>query len=1093
MSCIRVAQLNAQRSVTVLQELRKLIEEMKLDVLCLQEPYSRSGSIPHLPVTARVIKEGEMPMAVIVVLNKQIKVLRISQLCNSHSICLEINYYGKMWILVNSYFQYGEDLDLDMFRRVGEAYRDVPVIYMADANAKSPWWYSQFRDRKGEEIEEFISGYNLIIENKPLNPPTYINRAGASSNIDITLANLLAHETVFGWTVGDGLTSSDHNMIYFDLLRREGERVKDLDEIRIRNFNYKKADWEKLKLSLMVPTEVVTGDNVDRKAREMTVALRAAMNHSIPTVLPLDRDQYRPWSDFLQNLRRKVRRARRIYQRARVEADRRKYLCTYIQLKKEFKEQLNAKRLESWQEFVEKNLALDAWGTPYRLITNKIRRPDVISTLRRGDGGMTEGWRESLECLMGELLPSDDIENETIEQKDLRQQMLVDNLGGVVCPFSLEEVTAAILQQKPKKAAGPDRIKSEVLHHLVVPISPFLLGLFNECLIQGRIPSCFKEADVVILSKGEDRDPKLAKSYRPICLLNIIGKVQERLLCKRLREHRLLKGMVENQFGFRKGRSTEDAINFALEAVHISDQKYVVGIFIDIAGAFDNLWWPYLFSRLRRMECPRSLYLSLLDYCKGRKVKLLIDRTVNKIINKGCPQGSILGPDFWDVGLEPLLEILNNLEVVKLTVAYADDLLLLIEANSRIQLEYKCQQALEIVNNWCLQAKLKVAASKTTYMFLKGSMRRNPMIRIGQVGISRQNVTKYLGVHLDESLSFRSHVEMMRTKAEKIMMKLIGIGQRRFYLPLKIVSLYHNAVLSSIVGYAAGVWAHRARLDRIKLLLRRTQRKILLRFVGAFGTTSTMALLVILGIWPLDLQVRLRGANYWHKKGNLLKAELIVGRRVLDKKDIYNSLVNEWQREWDDMDVGRRTHEIFPSVRLRLKIDHFQPGRGLVQYITGHGPYGVYLHRFGQKQSKLCEVCNVDDTPEHALFECVGRPVWDMDIRMRLTGLSILAIIMDKVLWSDLDSWTGAFSKAAQIEYGSRRGRRRVCNLEEGDMTRRRSLRLLERVAPDARTLQDDRTLRDRTDFEGDIINRRRIFVQSMGRTAAAEIRRGTD
>ena len=110
---------------------------------------------------------------------------------------------------------------------------------------------------------------------------------------------------------------------------------------------------------------------------------------------------------------------------------------------------------------------------------------------------------------------------------------------------------------------------------------------------------------------------------------------------------------------------------------------------------------------------------------------------------------------------------------------------------------------------------------------MTGSMRRNPMIRNGQNKISQQKVTTYLGVHLDDNLSFRSHVELMRIKAEKIMMKLIGIGQRRFYLLLKIVSLYHNAILSSIVGYAAGVWAHRARLESVMIRLRCTQRKII--------------------------------------------------------------------------------------------------------------------------------------------------------------------------------------------------------------------------------------------------------------------------
>ena len=157
-------------------------------------------------------------------------------------------------------------------------------------------------------------------------------------------------------------------------------------------------------------------------------------------------------------------------------------------------------------------------------------------------------------------------------------------------PFAVEEVQVAIMKQKINKAAGPDGLKAEVLHHLVGELSPFLCKLFNECLLQGRIPNRFKFANIVVLSKGEDKDPKMVKSYRPICLLNVFGKVQERLLSKRLREHRLLHGISDMQFGFRKGKSAQDAINLALESVHGSDAKYIVGIFIDIAGAFDNLW-----------------------------------------------------------------------------------------------------------------------------------------------------------------------------------------------------------------------------------------------------------------------------------------------------------------------------------------------------------------------------------------------------------------------------------------------------------------------------------------------------------------------
>ena len=106
---------------------------------------------------------------------------------------------------------------------------------MADSNSKSPWWHSSFRDRRGENVEEFIFEFGLYVENKPFNPPTFENRAGAKSNIDITLTNHLAHLAVDGWSVGQGLTTSDHNIIYFDL----NSKLNRNNECQLkRNFNF---------------------------------------------------------------------------------------------------------------------------------------------------------------------------------------------------------------------------------------------------------------------------------------------------------------------------------------------------------------------------------------------------------------------------------------------------------------------------------------------------------------------------------------------------------------------------------------------------------------------------------------------------------------------------------------------------------------------------------------------------------------------------------------------------------------------------------------------------------------------------------------
>lgn len=98
-------------------------------------------------------------------------------------------------------------------------------------------------------------------------------------------------------------------------------------------------------------------------------------------------------------------------------------------------------------------------------------------------------------------------------------------------------------------------------------------------------PNIFKQAEVIIIIKDEDKDPSLPKSYRPICLLNTLSKMHEKLLCTRLHEQRQIVRQSDMQYGYRKGKSTEDAINKNLSIVDKSTSKYVLNIFIDISGA----------------------------------------------------------------------------------------------------------------------------------------------------------------------------------------------------------------------------------------------------------------------------------------------------------------------------------------------------------------------------------------------------------------------------------------------------------------------------------------------------------------------------
>ena len=66
-------------------------------------------------------------------------------------------------------------------------------------------------------------------------------------------------------------------------------------------------------------------------------------------------------------------------------------------------------------------------------------------------------------------------------------------------------------------------------------------------------------------------------------------------------------------------------------------------------------------------------------------------------------QGSILGPDFWNITIDRLL---NHVETLAGEIfAYADDLILLVGGNSRRQLEERAQFYTDAINEWCVRNK----------------------------------------------------------------------------------------------------------------------------------------------------------------------------------------------------------------------------------------------------------------------------------------------------------------------------------------------------------------------------------------------------
>ena len=96
-----------------------------------------------------------------------------------------------------------------------------------------------------------------------------------------------------------------------------------------------------------------------------------------------------------------------------------------------------------------------------------------------------------------------------------------------------DEVHEAIRGLKVSKVPGPNGIPNRALKHLPKQVVSLLACIFNVALCTNHFPQTWKYAQVISILKS-GKDPALSSSYRPISLLDTIGKLFEKILLARI-------------------------------------------------------------------------------------------------------------------------------------------------------------------------------------------------------------------------------------------------------------------------------------------------------------------------------------------------------------------------------------------------------------------------------------------------------------------------------------------------------------------------------------------------------------------------------
>jgi len=151
--------------------------------------------------------------------------------------------------------------------------------------------------------------------------------------------------------------------------------------------------------------------------------------------------------------------------------------------------------------------------------------------------------------------------------------------------------------------------------------------------------------------------------------------------------------------------------------------KVVIMASFDVKCAFDAAWWPAILKGLRDAKCPRNLYQITQDYFRERRAVISFNSsTMEKKIIKGFPQGSCCGPGLWNIQYNSLrtLKYTNH----KKAVAFADDLIIMMKAESIQEAENIPNVEMSKISAWAVNNKIRFNEHKSKVMLMTRRKRK---------------------------------------------------------------------------------------------------------------------------------------------------------------------------------------------------------------------------------------------------------------------------------------------------------------------------------------------------------------------------------
>lgn len=806
-------------------EIENFLNTRKIDILLLSETLVKNPTKFNFIgyKTYKHKNENNRGTAVIVKCNLVHHEITIN-LETIEATAIKIKSHGSEIAIISTYNSPSKKFNKTDYDKL---FRIAPTVISAgDYNAKHTRWGSRSINTLGSKLSDYCLKHDLDVH-APAEFTHYPNNKRYKPDIiDFVITKDLKFSTNVV-TVHE--LDSDHYPI---------EIIIDLDisyNIPQPRYNFAKTDWNVFQTyindNIQDTYQLESTEHIDTVITSLTETITQAIEHSTP--LRDNKFNSEPLPDNILTLI-KERNLMRTEQHKRPNSNLGRTINRY---RKIIAEKIKDFRSETWNKSVKKLNIKD--NSLYRMTKVLTRARTNIPPLKDDNNEIKYFSPEDKANRFAENFAKTFTPHNNPSDTDFiaETDKIVADYLNQPCTDEFKKVSGFELKNyfrktKNNKAPGPDRISNFVLKHLPSKALKILAEAFNACFKLSYFPNQWKKALILVFAKA-GKDLTLPTSYRPISLLNTMSKALEAVTIRRLKREIKKKNLIrDEQFGFRDGHSTQHQILRLTEFItkNYNWKNNTGAVLLDVEKAFDSVWINGLLRKLIDAGIPKRLIHLLASYLKNRFFEVTLDGSNSNQfpIKAGVPQGSLLGPILFSLYINDIPG--PNNRNFKIGI-YADDTVIYGTSMSNKVIVKNLNETLNNINIWCTKWRVKINAAKSEAILF--SRKRNPTKNLtppllNETPIPWKKSVKYLGVTLDQKLSYSQHTTNARNKAAGALAKLRPLIRNHSALGIKNGKIILKTFIRPILTYASTVWGGtcKTNIQKLQIMQNKTLRAI---------------------------------------------------------------------------------------------------------------------------------------------------------------------------------------------------------------------------------------------------------------------------